>query len=56
MIAISAARIALGGIANTPLSASDAVASLIGKPLTEESIGAAAALAVRGAQLLPQAT
>jgi xanthine dehydrogenase YagS FAD-binding subunit len=53
---VAAARIALGGIANTPLPASDAAASLIGKPLTDESIATAAALAVRGARPLPQTT
>ncbi len=51
---VAEARIALGGVANTPLLAEDAAASLIGKPLIDESIAAAAALAARGAQPLPQ--
>jgi xanthine dehydrogenase YagS FAD-binding subunit len=52
---VVAARIALGGVANTPLLASEAAASLVGRPLTDESIASVAALAVRGAQPLPQA-
>jgi len=51
---VAAARIGLGGVANTPLLAEEAAASLIGKPLTDESIAIAAELAARGAQPLPQ--
>jgi xanthine dehydrogenase YagS FAD-binding subunit len=48
------ARIALGGVANTPLLAQEAARSLIGKPLTAVTIAEAAELAAVGAQPLPQ--
>ena len=51
---VAEARIALGGVANTPILASSAAASLIGKPLTPETLATAAALTVEAAQPLPQ--
>jgi carbon-monoxide dehydrogenase medium subunit len=41
----TAARIGLGAVAPTPLFAKDASASLVGKPLNDGNIAAAAALA-----------
>jgi carbon-monoxide dehydrogenase medium subunit len=41
----TAARISLGAVAPTPLFAKEASASLVGKPLTDDTIAAAAALA-----------
>ncbi|HEU4328785.1 MAG TPA: FAD binding domain-containing protein [Roseiflexaceae bacterium] len=52
--AVAEARIALGGVANTPLLAEQAAAALVGAPLTPEAIGRAAALAAEGARPLPQ--
>lgn len=43
----TAARIALGAVAPTPLFAKEASASLVGKPLTDETIATAAALATQ---------
>jgi xanthine dehydrogenase YagS FAD-binding subunit len=51
---VAEARIALGGVANTPVLAETVAASLIGQPLTPESIAAAAAKVADGAQPLPQ--
>jgi xanthine dehydrogenase YagS FAD-binding subunit len=53
---VAEARIALGGVANTPVPAETAAASLIGQPLTQETIAIAAARAIDGAQPLPQTT
>lgn len=46
---VSAARIALGGVATKPWRSLDAEAALIGKPASRESFSAAAAAAVSGA-------
>jgi carbon-monoxide dehydrogenase medium subunit len=47
---ISKAGIALTGVGASTISAADAAAALVGKPLTAESIGAAAELAAQAAQ------
>ena len=51
---IADARIVLGGVANTPLRLDDASTWLVGQPLNEATIAAAAHMAVRDAQPLPQ--
>jgi xanthine dehydrogenase YagS FAD-binding subunit len=52
--AVAEARIALGAVANTPVLADRAAASLIGQPLSPEAIARASALAAEGASPLPQ--
>jgi xanthine dehydrogenase YagS FAD-binding subunit len=47
---VRSARIALGGVAYKPWRAQAAEAALVGKPLTAESVAAAGAAAVQGAQ------
>lgn len=51
---VAAARIALGGVANTPLLAHEAAASLEGAALSDTAIARAADLATSGATPLPQ--
>lgn len=51
---VTDARIALGGVANTPMLASDAAEMLVGQPLTNAQIQAAARRATEGAEPLPQ--
>lgn len=51
---VAEARIVLGAVANTPLLAESAAASLVGQPLSDEAIAQAAELAVADAQPLPQ--
>jgi xanthine dehydrogenase YagS FAD-binding subunit len=46
---VRTARIGLGGLAYRPWRAAEAEAALVGKPLTEESAKAAAAIALEGA-------
>lgn len=48
------ARIVLGGVANAPLRLDDAATWLAGQPLNEATIAAAAHMAVRDVQPLPQ--
>lgn len=50
---VSAARIALGGVATKPWRSREAEAALLGKPATRESFAAAASEAVREAHALP---
>jgi xanthine dehydrogenase YagS FAD-binding subunit len=47
---VSSARIVLGGVAHKPWRAREAEAQLIGKPLSEEAMTAAASAAVAGAK------
>jgi xanthine dehydrogenase YagS FAD-binding subunit len=51
---VTAARIAMGGVANTPLLAHEAAASLLGGPLSDQAIAIAASRATAGAEPLPQ--
>lgn len=51
---VVAARIALGGVANTPLLAEEAAARLLGGPLSDKAIANAASAAAAGARPLPQ--
>lgn len=53
---ISTAAIAIGGVARTPLLLPEVAEALIGKPATEETLAAAADLAITRCSPLPQTT
>ena len=50
---VADARIVLGSVANTPLRMDKAATSLVGQPLNDETIAAAAHVAIQDAQPLP---